>query len=111
MVTNEGILKICDLSLSALYDLNKQIQSSEEYQVNQCRMKIKPGRNYKSPEVLNIDSFSDHSDGNHLKFDELSADLWSLGCVIAEMMDGQVLFKVISINIFFLIISFNLNQI
>lgn len=70
LLNNGGLLKICDFGLSRYFTLPLRQYSPEV--VSQW---------YRAPELL----FGD-------KFYELSIDIWSVGCIIAEMTQGIPLF-------------------
>lgn len=70
LIDAAGALKICDFGLAGFYEV------LEEFSTNVVTLR------YRAPDILLGNQFYDYS-----------IDIWSVGCVFAEMLRGKPLFK------------------
>lgn len=71
MITTEGFIKLCDFGQSKCLSITKQNYTTEVSTLW-----------YRAPEILL--GYSNYS---------FAADIWAIGCVIAEMIKGSPVFK------------------
>lgn len=72
LATESCDIQVCDFGLSRAIDFSQDDQNVTEYVVT---------RYYRAPEIMIAHEYSS------------AVDIWSLGCTMAELMTGKILFK------------------